>query len=46
MKQAMKRVKNVLGGKQGDFMRKTVVLITIGGWLVSGGASQLMEARK
>ncbi len=38
MQQAMKGVENALGGKQGDFMRKTVVLITIGGWLVSGGA--------
>ncbi|MCX6877884.1 MAG: hypothetical protein NTW21_29335 [Verrucomicrobia bacterium] len=30
MKQAMKRVKNVLVGKKGDSMRKTMVLITIG----------------
>jgi hypothetical protein len=38
MKQAMKRVKNVLGGKKGDSMRKTVFLITIGALLFAGAA--------
>ena len=40
MKQVMKRVKNVLGDNKGDSMRKTMVLLTIGGWLVAGGAVQ------
>ena len=40
MKQVMKRLKNVLGGRQGDFMPKTMVLITIGGWLVAAGTVQ------
>jgi hypothetical protein len=38
MKQAMKRVKNVLGIKKGDSMRKMIVLITIGGLLLTGAA--------
>ncbi len=38
MKQAMKRLKNVLGGEKGDGMRKTMVLLAIGGWLFSGAA--------
>ena len=29
MKQALKHLKNVLGGKKGDSMRKTMVLMTI-----------------
>ena len=36
----MKRMKNVLGIKQGDSMRKAMVLIVIGGWLVAGGTVQ------
>jgi hypothetical protein len=38
MKQAMKRMKNMLGGKKGDSMHQTMVLITIGGWLLTGTA--------
>ena len=36
MKQAMKRVKNILGDKKGDSMRKTMVLMTISSLLLSG----------
>ena len=46
MKQAMKRVKSVLGGKKGDAMRKTMVLITICGWIVAGGAVQVDGGEK
>jgi len=38
MKQVMERMTNVLGGKKRDSMKKTVVLITIGGWLLAGAA--------
>jgi hypothetical protein len=38
LKDAMKHLKNVLGGKRGNSMRKTMVLITIGGWLLAGAA--------
>jgi hypothetical protein len=34
----MKRVKNVLGGKKGNSMWKTMVLITICSWLLAGAA--------
>ncbi|MCX6930499.1 MAG: glycosyl hydrolase family 28-related protein, partial [Verrucomicrobia bacterium] len=36
MKQAMKRVKNVLGGKKGDSMGKIMILITMGSLLLAG----------
>ena len=36
MKQAMKHVKHVLGGKKGDSMRKRLVLTTIGALLLAG----------
>ena len=38
MKQSMKRVKNGLGGEKGDSMRKTMVLMMIGGWIFAGAA--------
>jgi len=38
MKQAMKRVKNILGDKKGDSIRKTMVLMTIGALLFLGAA--------
>ncbi len=40
MKLAMKRVINMLGCKQGDSKRNTMVLITILGWLFANGAVQ------
>ena len=36
----MNRMKNGLGIKQGDFMRKAMALIAIGGWLVADGTVQ------
>ena len=38
MKQAMKQMKKVLGGGKGDSMRRTMVLITICGWIFAGAA--------
>ena len=38
MKQAMKRVKNLLGGKKVNPMCQTMALMTIGAWLVVGVA--------
>ena len=38
MKQTMKHLKNVSGGEKGDSTRQTVVLMTIGAWLVAGVA--------
>ena len=42
----MKRMKNVLGIKQGDYMRKAMVLIVMGGWLVAGGTVQADEGER
>ena len=38
MIQAMKRMNNVLDGKRGDAMQKTMVLVTIGALLLTGAA--------
>ena len=35
----MKRVKNVLGGRKGDYMWKTMVLITMGSLLIAGAVA-------
>jgi hypothetical protein len=46
MKQVVKLLKNVLGGKQGNSMLKTMVLITIGGWFAAGGTVQAEGGEK
>jgi hypothetical protein len=46
MKQAMKRVKNILGDKKGDSMRKTMVLMTISSLLLSGAVVAVEGGKK
>ena len=46
MKQAMKRVKNILGDKKGDSMRKTMVLMTISSLLLAGAVFAAEEGKK
>ena len=42
----MKRVKNVLGGRKGDYMWKTMVLITMGSLLFAGAVAAFDGAEK
>jgi len=46
MKQAMKRVNHVLGGKKGDSMCQAMVLMTLCAWLLAGEAGAVDRAEK